>query len=374
MVASATSMTRAEFIEHARSEAATLREAILDDDQASDALIALAADEQLWNDLFLAGLEEAGLLRPEGDVPPIRENPQIVSLMATLASGILIGPAGEAVLSSGDLVEFFEQVRAWYGHDSDLLSPVDPYTTGINPVNPVPLLPEYEDFDLGLASRTHFETFRVYVPWVPFEGRGSGLPSDFQVNGVPITDTGVWIDQTVAFAGATSGVPGAEIEIVEQLADDFDARFFRLGEVSIGDVTVDLGGHNRYEGDFDFVESHGFILRVDASLDVLESEATWLIQAIDPATDQPIQEPVDALGDGSGTVEYRIKRINQFDPLDLTEYLEGDAESTATPQEDACSSRSSGRARPPAITRQGILLSIRARNRPSLSSSGRLRR
>ena len=47
---------------------------------------------------------------------------------------------------------------------------------------PVPKLPEFEDYDLGLSQQTHFETFWIYVPWIPFEDR-AGLPIEYQIYG-----------------------------------------------------------------------------------------------------------------------------------------------------------------------------------------------
>src|SRR5581483_11681294 len=77
----------------------------------------------------------------------------------------------------------------------DLLAPIDPKAPGFDApsfsflgtlgnANPIPALPKFEDFDQKLSRPTHFETFRVYVPWVPFDKRGSGLPADYQVIGV----------------------------------------------------------------------------------------------------------------------------------------------------------------------------------------------
>lgn len=63
----------------------------------------------------MAALEVAGLLRPEADAPPIRDNIQVVSLNTTLATGILIGKAGNEYKTQADLVSFFAQIQAWYG-------------------------------------------------------------------------------------------------------------------------------------------------------------------------------------------------------------------------------------------------------------------
>ena len=60
----------------------------------------------------------------------------MISLMSVLASGILIGPAGEEIRTDGNLITFFQQIREWYGHDPTLTGSFDP--------------PTGEQFDLGL--------------------------------------------------------------------------------------------------------------------------------------------------------------------------------------------------------------------------------
>jgi subtilase family serine protease len=72
VVASATTMTRKEFVGHQSQEAIELRQAILQSDSAPAPLLALAADEATWVNLYLASLEDAGLLRPEGSTPTAR--------------------------------------------------------------------------------------------------------------------------------------------------------------------------------------------------------------------------------------------------------------------------------------------------------------
>jgi hypothetical protein len=151
ITAAATALTRDEFIEHQREFALRLREAILGDETASQALIVLAADPEAWADLYLAALEEAGILRPEQDVSPIRQRAHVVSLMGTLATGILAGPAGSQYETQGDLLDFFVQVRRWYGHDAELIG------SGA--------IPNRDDFDLGFEQPTHFEAFKIYVPF-----------------------------------------------------------------------------------------------------------------------------------------------------------------------------------------------------------------
>ena len=104
-------MTPDEFVAQQTQFAATLRTNILDDPTASSSLQILAADPTNWTDLYLAALTQAGLLRPEDQPPEVHDNPVLVSLQDTLAAGILAGPAGKQIITSGNLVEFFNQVQ-----------------------------------------------------------------------------------------------------------------------------------------------------------------------------------------------------------------------------------------------------------------------
>ncbi len=356
--AAATAMTREEFVAHASQEAETLRQAIIADPEANAALLTLAADPGTWRDLYLASLEEAGLLRPVDDLPPIREHELIMSLMAMLSTGILLGPAGEEILSSGKLTELFDKIRAWYGHDPSLLAVMEKYDYRECPIGgesydiPIPALPDFADYDLGLSHQTHFEAFRIYVPWLPWEERGAGIPPAFQINGpepvdgsefqpldlsqylegegvaglASITgpqtmDTAGWLPlgqrlpYTINFANspdATTFV--SEVRIVTQLDEDLDPWSFRLGDVKIGKINVHVPeGRQLFQGEFDFSETEGYILRISAGIDLSTAEATWLIQAIDPLTGELLQDstkgilgPNNAQNEGAGFVSYTI--------------------------------------------------------------------
>ena len=353
VVAAATTMTRGEFVAHALAQAEQLRQGVLDDPDTSAALLALAADRTTWGDLFLAALEAAGVLRPEGSLPPIRENALIQSLMSVLATGLLGGPAGDE-LQTGDPLAFFDDLRRRYGHDEDLPAPTD----GVNPRsgNPIPVLPDFSEFDLGLDSPTHFQVFRVYSPWIPFEDRGAGLPPDFQISGLgpefgdtaeltnldlsrfltgDASATGV-ASITGPFSAATEGfIPAGralpytinfqndpvassyvhEVRIVADLDEQLDTRTFRLGDIRVGDISIDVpAGRGVFQGEFDFLETRGFLLRVSAGVDLASNEATWLIQAIDPVSGEILTDPHNgllppnnALGDGFGFVSYTIE-------------------------------------------------------------------
>ena len=194
---------------------------------------------------------------------------------------------------------------------------------------PVPALPQFDDYDLGLSQPTHFEAFRVYVPWMAFEDRGAGLPPDFQINGpqpvdgedfqpldltqylrddaevglASITgpqtvDTGGWLPlaerlpYTVNFANANDATDHvAEVRVVTQLDEDLDIWSFRLGDIKVGKINVHVPeGRALFQGEFDFSETEGFILRVSGGIDQFSREATWLLQAIDPLTGELVQD------------------------------------------------------------------------------------
>ncbi|HNN85589.1 MAG TPA: CARDB domain-containing protein, partial [Accumulibacter sp.] len=111
----ATPLTRDEFIADQTAHAKRLRGAILADTSAPANLSALAADEGQWVTGWLGALEAAGLLRPSNEAPPIRDNPQVLSLNATLATGILLSKGGDSYRTQADLLGFFAKVQQWYG-------------------------------------------------------------------------------------------------------------------------------------------------------------------------------------------------------------------------------------------------------------------
>ncbi|MGE3817844.1 MAG: putative Ig domain-containing protein, partial [Isosphaeraceae bacterium] len=329
VMATATPLTREEFVAQQTAEAQRLRTAILADSTATRALAQLAADPGSWTSLYLAALEDAGVLRPEGQAPPARQSPQVLSLMATLATGLLVGPVGDEVRSSGDLVAFFSKVRQWYGDDGSRIGSNAP--------------PAPSDYDLGLARPTQFVAFNVFVPFSNELGDarvdvppGAGVrPPDFSsffnaagqvgrlatlVGPLGFGDrqflpTGQALPYAITFenpSGASAHV--GEVRIVTQLDAALDPRSFRLGDLRLGDMQVHVpAGRGSFQGDFDFVQSKGFILRVSAGLDVRSNTASWLLQAIDPDTGEVVQgpdvgllAPNNAQGVGSGSVGYTI--------------------------------------------------------------------
>ncbi len=356
IVASATALTRDEFIAQQTAEAEKLRLAVLADDTANAALINLASDASAWRLGYLGALEAQGVLRPENEAPPIRTDPKLQSMLSVLSTGILFGPNGQQVRSTGDLIGFFAQIHQWYGDEPGTLSEIDHYEHRENDTYsydiPVPALADFSDYNLNAEQATHFANFNVYVAWVPFEGRGASggtvpdiaaVSSSSELTALDFSNfysqaagmgelatitgpQGFDADQflparqvlpyTINFANAESSAtrPG-EIRIVTTLDPDLDAHSFRLGDIKIGDIEVHLPDNRAlFQGDFDLTNAKGFILRVSAGIDTEQGTATWLLQAIDPETGEVIQDtskgllaPNDAQGNGRGSVSYSVR-------------------------------------------------------------------
>ncbi|HCO96831.1 MAG TPA: hypothetical protein DIU00_23310, partial [Phycisphaerales bacterium] len=334
ILGTATVLTGDEFVARQSAEALALREQILADENASSSLMLLAADANGWVSLYLMALEDAGLLRPEDQAPSVREDPLVVSLMATLSTGILAGPAGQEIITDGDLVGFFEKVRQWYGHNDNIIADLD----SAYPV--IASLPDPDDYNLGLSSLTHFEAFNIYVPFgncrldVPPSAPLTPLDfaSYFNTAGTigelatiigPVgfgpdafLPVGMPLPYTIRFendAAASSTV--SEVQILTELDPNLDPRSFRLGDLQLGDIQVHIpSNRGAFQGDFDFSQSKGFILRLNAGIDLQSGTASWIIQAIDPETGELIQNPDlgllppnDADGSGAGFVTYTVK-------------------------------------------------------------------
>ncbi|MCA9198980.1 MAG: hypothetical protein KDA87_15640, partial [Planctomycetales bacterium] len=366
VTAAATALTREEFIDKAALEAERIRQGILRDDSGDvpAALLVMAADADAWREAYFEGLTVSGLLRPEDVPPPTRERIPLVSLMSSLGAGIIAGDASDSI-DQDDITVFFDKLREWYGHDPELLAPIDPDAIGysaptfellppiLSNANDTPAFQTVEDYLIEAFAQTYFETFRVYVPWVAWGARTS-LPPDYLITGVtpdgdpqvspldladylttPGNETGL-VSQTGPFTAESRGfVPVAqdlpftiqfqndaaspthtsEVRIVANFGEGLDPRSFRLGDLQIGDISIDLPEDLAlYQEDRDFTRTRGFILRISAGVDLESRTANWLLQAIDPLTGELIQDPSrgllppnNARGDGSGTIGYTIR-------------------------------------------------------------------
>ncbi len=324
VMATATPMTRDEFVAEQVAEAERLRQGVLSDADATPALQILASDAATWRDGFLAALEEAGLLRPDGEAPAVRETPRVVSLIAQLSEGLVFGSAGDEIVSEGDLVSFYAAVRDWYGSDEGMTAPIARYDVRQPPLDPsyavpVPALPDAADYDLGLSGQTTFAAFNVFAPWtgagatdVPDFGSDatsgelaqlelkSYLEAAAQEGGTLIGPLGAgsdnWVPEgydlphKIVYTQPELSVEATtQLRVVTRLDDGLDARSFRLGGVTIGDIALSVpAGRAFHQVDLDLTASRGFVLRASMGIDIAARTATWLFEAIDPETGETI--------------------------------------------------------------------------------------
>ncbi|MES2942355.1 MAG: hypothetical protein V4772_05745, partial [Pseudomonadota bacterium] len=294
----------------------------------------------------LGALEAAGLLRPLDEAPPIRTNPKVVSLNATLASGILLGKGGETYKTQADILGFFNKVQQWYGDTaryagdaSAVVAPID-YIENRTSADgavaiPVPKLANPSDYDQNAAQDTHFLSFNVFVG-----GRAEQeylrhigvLDENFDPIGAQALKLTQYLQQaaeqsaaanaivsikgpqaildssgnaylpantplpySIGFNNTTNSAVG-QLRIVTELDADLDPRSLRLGDLKLGDINVHIPEDRaNFQGDFDFSGSKGFILRVSAGIDAQTSIATWLLQAIDPDTGEVLHDATRGL-------------------------------------------------------------------------------
>ncbi len=106
-----------------------------------------------------------------------------------------------------------------------------------------------------------------------------------------------------------------EVRVTQAIDEGFDLHRFALGDLQVGPIRVHIpAGRATFQGDFDFTQEKGFVLRVSAGVDLEHRLVDWLLQAIDPETGEVIQStdsgllgPNNAQGDGVGFVSYTIQ-------------------------------------------------------------------
>jgi len=347
VLGAATPITRDEFILEQSQHAEKLRDAILMDAQAPSGLSTLVADQDQWVMGWLGALESAGLLRPLDEAPPICEHSKVVSLNATLATGILLAKAGESYRTQADILGFFSKVQQWYGDTANYAGDPNAAKVGIDYCEtredsegnfvevPVPKLADANAFDMNAAQDTHFINFNIFAggsteleylrhigvldaKFNPVSGLALNLSQYLQQTAQQSADanalvsvrgpqavTGsdgnsyvpadVALPYTVSFANpAEAGV--GQLRLVSEIDADLDIRTLRLGDLKLGDINIHLPvDRTNFQGDFDFTGSKGFILRVSAGIDASTRIATWLLQAIDPDTGEVLQDNVRGL-------------------------------------------------------------------------------
>ena len=362
ITAAATPISRSEFIQDQIKHALKMRDAILGDSNASLNLKTLAADETQWIQGWLAALEEAGLLRPENQAPAIRENINVLSLTANLATGLLLSKAGENYKSQASIKAFFEQIQKWYGDTSKwagdpeaLKAKIAYYETretekGESIESPVPENIKVEDLLLNKEGNTHFIDFNVFVDDISYLEylRKLGLvDGKFNPIGAQSLALQQYLQQITAVNDATIHVQGPsamphtdgksylpaetalpykisfqnatesalnQIRLVTQIDEQLDPYSIRLTDIKVGDINLHVPeNRSSFSSDFDFTGSLGFILRVSAGIDAESRVLTWLIQAIDPVTGEVSKRDIHSLlkmnANNKGFVGYTVQSV-----------------------------------------------------------------
>jgi YD repeat-containing protein len=330
--AAATPLNSAEYVAYQRTQAAALRTKILADNAAPMGLKQAAADASLWVDAYLAALVSTDLLRPEDTLPIAQRQAVTESFVSILAAGALSGITGQTIIADGNLASFFESIRQWYGHMPDAFGS--------------DVLPPASRFDFGQSSATRQVAFTVHVgaPDIDKLLAGEQIPDDprfSDIFGLTSTRSNRVSLEAPAGAGDERFVPVGvalpynikltppadtdhavkSVRILQQFdPSQFDARSFRLGDVQLGDLFVDLPNDRpAFTGEFDFTPSRGFVLSVSAGIDANQGVASWVFRAIDPITGEEIDSTdLGLLLQGQrATIGYSIQSVDNLLTGDL---------------------------------------------------------
>jgi large repetitive protein len=294
IMAAATPMTAGEYVAYQRGVAETLRLAVIADSTAPDALRDFAANAGAWADGYLAALAETGRLRPEETPPGASADPRLTGQVRAAAAGLLAMDAGAGTLASGVFSGFFDAVRRWLGETPDA------YGSGT-------VLPTASEFNLGLTHPTQFLTFKVRAG-EPDDNVGTVTPGEADLNdlfGLSGANSRRVVLSGPAGAGDARFIPAAtpisfsiaythdpeagtalkELRLLQELGPVLDPRRFQLGDLILGNLQIDLPDNRpSFTGEFDFTDTLGFVLQVNAGVDINSGTATWLLRAVDSAT------------------------------------------------------------------------------------------
>ncbi|MCA9169348.1 MAG: hypothetical protein KDB23_16860, partial [Planctomycetales bacterium] len=322
--AAATPMTVEEYVARQTADAETIRLAILADDTAPRAFRSLAGDQQLWTEMYLAGLVATGELRAEDAPPPVRLSHKLTSDMATFAEGLLGSEVGlnvyrdgqnlveipgdangDSVIDEGETVyrrsieKFIETVRGYLGHTPDVYNGTTLF--------------DFENYDQHLTFPTQFLTFTIQVgeeqniESLPVEdvdlsayflaagvnSAGVGLTGPQGVGDANFVPLNTALPYTIEYVhDPESTAPVRQLRILQQLDENLDERQFRLSDIEIGGMLLDLPEDRAaFTGEFDLTDTLGFALELTAGVDVTTRTATWLFRAIDPRDGLPPVDP-----------------------------------------------------------------------------------
>lgn len=111
--------------------------------------------------------------------------------------------------------------------------------------------------------------------------------------------------------------PAAEVWVEDILDPDLDLGTFRLGDIQIGAITVDVpAGRSSFAGRVDLLAPRGVYVDIEAGLDAVTRKAYWKFTSIDPDTGLLPESalvgflpPNDVSGAGEGAVQYSVRPL-----------------------------------------------------------------
>jgi subtilase family serine protease len=167
--------------------------------------------------------------------------------------------------------------------------------------------------DLGVFST------RIVISHDPNEKRGPTSPDSD-----PRVQVNNYLPYTIYFENEPKATaPAQNITIMDTLDNDLDWRSFALNEISFADTTILVPENSHYYQDIVQLEN-GYLLQLDAGINIVTGEAHWNFSTIDPNTGLPPLDPFagflppnDSTGVGEGHISFAIKP--KQDLLDGTE-------------------------------------------------------
>src|SRR4029079_7722521 len=98
-----------------------------------------------------------------------RPNHEAASMRATRGGAILVGALGNQMSGSTTLTAFFEALHRWYGDTPALMAPLLGHDHRESDICgecdiPIPAIPGFGLFDLGLSHPTYYQSVNVFSP------------------------------------------------------------------------------------------------------------------------------------------------------------------------------------------------------------------
>ena len=79
--------------------------------------------------------------------------------------------------------------------------------------------------------------------------------------------------------------PAQRVLITHNVDSDLDLRTFKLGSFGFGNFTKELDYTRAiYQDTIDFREQLGYVLNVRSGIDIVNEQAVWIMETIDPST------------------------------------------------------------------------------------------